>query len=170
MVYWCEKNIENKQNSIIDLGCGNGHLCLELCSLGFTNLIGVDYSQSAVSLALQIAKDKGGDCTTNIHYQTMDILDSHQCTSLLLKNHGGIDFALDKGTYDAISLATAKDYKVESDITPTTACSPADIYVQMVHSLLSPTQGTLLITSCNWTEEELKSRFSKCKFVVVSPC
>jgi SAM-dependent methyltransferase len=151
MVDWCQENIENKSSFIIDLGCGNGHLCLELQSSGFTNLMGVDYSSAAVSLAQQIAKEKQQTSQQDeehdsiIKYKTLDILDSSQC-SALLQEVSIIHYALDKGTYDAISLATAQDYSNNDIISGPT---PAEVYVESVHSLLAENEGILLITSCN---------------------
>ena len=54
------------------------------------------------------------------------------------------------GTFDAISLSeSADENKVK--------------YVESVNKMLD-SDGLLLITSCNWTESELKKHFSK-KFV-----
>lgn len=50
MVKWLEKNVE-PQAKIIDLGCGNGAMSVELFQSGFTDIDGVDYSAHAIDLA-----------------------------------------------------------------------------------------------------------------------
>ncbi|KAJ5989297.1 hypothetical protein N7481_004507 [Penicillium waksmanii] len=61
---------------------------------------------------------------------------------------GGFDIVLDKGTFDAISLAgDAKDTQV------------CERYPGIVRRLIR-TGGFLIVTSCNWTEEELVHWFT----------
>ena len=55
---------------------------------------------------------------------------------------------LDKGTYDAISLS------------PDNAKAKRLTYLQNIRKLL-PCGGHCLITSCNWTSEELMSHFTE---------
>ena len=57
MVRWLEKNVEDADSQIIDLGCGNGLMCLELHEAGFKNVCGVDYSANAIELAQKLAQD-----------------------------------------------------------------------------------------------------------------
>ena len=76
----------------------------------------------------------------------MDIL--HPEASLL--NGRTFNVCVDKGTYDAISLD------------PTEAGSKRKQYTQSVATLLSA-GGLFVITSCNWTEEELTSHFGQSK-------
>ena len=57
MVRWLEKNVEDADSQIIDLGCGNGLMCLELHEAGFKNVCGVDYSANAIELAKKLAQD-----------------------------------------------------------------------------------------------------------------
>lgn len=60
---------------------------------------------------------------------------------------GGFDIVLDKGTFDAISLA--------DDAKATRVCERyPDIARQLVRK-----GGFLIVTSCNWTEEELVKWF-----------
>ena len=58
MVRWLEKNVD-ADSQIIDLGCGNGLMCLELHEAGFKNVCGVDYSDHAIELAKKLAQDSG---------------------------------------------------------------------------------------------------------------
>ncbi|KAJ3291181.1 Methyltransferase-like protein 10 [Borealophlyctis nickersoniae] len=134
MVDWTVDNYPSKSSSIIDLGCGNGHLLLELASLGYTTLTGIDYSPAAITLASKIANEHSRD----ISYLTYDLL-SPPTSSI-----GPFDLALDKGTFDAISLA-------EPDAS---GKRPRYLYAESVVKLIKD-DGVLLITSCNWVESEL---------------
>lgn len=61
------------------------------------------------------------------------------------------DVVHDKGTYDAISLSAD-------------AKSNREIYIDKVYSMLA-VEGCFIITSCNWTEDELESQFKTHFFV-----
>ncbi|BFZ10353.1 hypothetical protein BsWGS_13392 [Bradybaena similaris] len=126
---------------ILDIGCGNGMLLLALRSEGFTDLTGVDYSEGAVSLSRSITQ-KGG--ITDIKFEVCDILLPASVADLCRCRH--FDVCLDKGTYDAISL---RDAESSGDRVK---------YSQNVQSLLSE-GGHLIITSCNWTKEQLELNF-----------
>ena len=78
--------------------------------------------------------------------QVCNILSQESVSALCLHGNSRFDLCLDKGTYDAISLRDASD--------------PTDrkMYATSVHSLLSD-QGRLVITSCNWTKEQLVLHF-----------
>nr|CAD7408503.1 unnamed protein product [Timema poppensis] len=131
-----------KDDAIIDLGCGNGMQLIELSREGFTNLTGVDYSETAIILAKAVA-DAQQNAT--VKYEVCDILaeDSENIYPLMPSCYAVV---LDKGTYDAISLhpENAKEKRVK--------------YVERVGRLLKQ-QGLLIITSCNWTEVEIISHF-----------
>ncbi|KAL1849120.1 hypothetical protein VTK73DRAFT_9966 [Phialemonium thermophilum] len=62
----------------------------------------------------------------------------------------GWDVVLDKGTFDAVSLSDERD--------PSTGCRVFEGYGARVLSLLRR-GGVFLVTSCNWTEEELRAWF-----------
>ena len=68
----------------------------------------------------------------------------------------GWDILLDKGTFDAISLSPPNP----SSSTPSATLreSPAECYKSKILPLVRP-GGRFLITSCNWTEEELRAWF-----------
>ena len=53
---------------------------------------------------------------------------------------------IDKGTYDAVSLH------------PDNSKERREEYIKQVFKILEP-RGFLIITSCNWTEDELKTQF-----------
>jgi len=109
---------------------------VELAKQGFANLTGVDYSQKAVDLSRMVLNDNN---LPNVKLEICDILNN------TLPN----DFKIvhDKGTYDAISLnpedPTAKRQK----------------YIENIYRILLP-EGYLVLTSCNWTKEELLKHFS----------
>lgn len=114
MVDWVEEHYgdEKETCAILDLGCGNGHLLLDLAELGFEDLTGIDYSPAAIELAKAVAEDKEVDHI--IKYEAVDFLAEKEtlewCTQQAVsatEGHGEpkkFMVMLDKGTYDAISL------------------------------------------------------------------
>uniref|UniRef100_T1GUJ9 Protein-lysine N-methyltransferase n=1 Tax=Megaselia scalaris TaxID=36166 RepID=T1GUJ9_MEGSC len=138
VISWILKQDDiDASHSVIDLGCGNGMLLLELGAEGFTKLLGVDYSPKAVELANNIAKDN----KVNIKYSVLDLLDTEAA-----QEFGEFDIVHDKGTYDAISL------------NPDCPKEKREAYIKSVNHLLKK-EGVFIITSCNWTEEELVAGF-----------
>jgi len=129
-------NLNKESDKIIDVGCGNAMTLVELAKKGFTNLIGVDYSEKAVDLARMVLDNND---LPNVRLEVCDILD----------NTLSHDFKLvhDKGTYDAISL------------NPENPTEKRQKYVENIHRILLP-GGYLVLTSCNWTKEELLKHFT----------
>lgn len=128
----------NEDSSIIDLGTGNGHLLFELNENGFSgNMLGVDYSEESVNFAKEIAQSK--DCSKKIVFEQADIFNENW-------NPGEFDIVLDKGTLDAIALSGLKVGDGSKSI--------VSVYNKVVEKLLKP-NGVFLITSCNFTEQEL---------------
>ena len=72
----------------------------------------------------------------------MDVLDKQQYPSMKF------DIAIDKGTYDAIGLC------------PIDSKTKRLLYKEFLRSILKDT-STFVITSCNWTKEELKTFFTQ---------
>lgn len=122
---------------VIDLGCGNGMLLVELAREGYTSLLGVDYSPKAVELAENIAKDQELD----IAYKVADLMNVESCKEL-----GVYGIVHDKGTYDAISLC------------PENPKEKRELYIESVRNMMDES-SLFIITSCNWTEEELITSF-----------
>ncbi|KAF2763911.1 S-adenosyl-L-methionine-dependent methyltransferase [Teratosphaeria nubilosa] len=127
----------------LDLGTGNGHLLFALReedddgnSWG-GEMIGVDYSETSIQLAKQIAAQKDAE---HIDFEQWDLL--AEPPGPWLKD--GFDVALDKGTFDAISLMSSS----------AEARHPCETYREKVVPLIKP-GGFLCITSCNWTKGEL---------------
>ena len=144
MIDWIvEKQDMDKEKRIIDLGCGNGHLIFDLYERHYRNIVGVDYSFSSIELCRSIQLQQHIP-ENEIQWYQLDVLQSVENLCLF-------DLVLDKGTFDAISLASRHGG---------TDSTPANRYVESVNKMLSE-KGILLITSCNWTEQELIVRFSK---------
>ncbi|KJE96692.1 hypothetical protein CAOG_06971 [Capsaspora owczarzaki ATCC 30864] len=165
-----------KHLSVVDIGCGNGVSLVELARVGFKSLLGIDYSEPAIELARKVAAADELD----IDYQVFDFINDDVSALQNDKNRFPFDLCIDKGTYDAISLAQ-------------NSASARAAYVRQVHALcsqavkprppsddddenadeeeedddddrrrkLSPrTTGLFIITSCNWTNDELKAAFA----------
>lgn len=128
MVDWVEENYDSIKEtcSVLDLGCGNGHLLLDLAELGFEDLTGIDYSPAAITLARTVAKDKELDHV--IRYEAVDFLAEEEtlawCTQQAAAGEGSdntnvqpkkFTVLLDKGTYDAISLHQKNKRDTASD-------------------------------------------------------
>lgn len=149
------------------------------------NMVGVDYSARSVELARELQRSRGHSAYRTdddsdedeseedeteqidadspepapIQFEEWDILGSKALlsesgvkTSPTTKDEtlswfpyeaGGFDIVLDKGTFDAISLA--------DDAKATRVC---ERYPDIVRRLVRR-GGFLIVTSCNWTEEEL---------------
>ncbi|CAH2064867.1 unnamed protein product, partial [Iphiclides podalirius] len=139
-----------KDAPVIDLGCGNGYTLSELAREGFTNLLGVDYCEEAIILAEKVTQKQ----FPMIRFQMFDIINDDV-------THLGDKFQLvhDKGTYDAISL------------NPENAKENRQKYIAQASEMLAG-NGLFVITSCNWTEDELLKHFSekmKMKCVIPTP-
>jgi SAM-dependent methyltransferase len=153
--------------SFLDLGMGNGHFLFRLREgeeeesdeeesgevagnrAWGGRMLGVDYSQRSVEFATRIAVDKGYDGNAQngreIEFKWWDIMSQ----SPTLLGTTGWDVVHDKGTFDAISLSDEKD---------TSGRRLCEGYKEKVLPLVKE-GGILLITSCNWTEEELNGWF-----------
>lgn len=128
----------SSESSIIDLGTGNGHLLFSLLDEGFKGkMVGVDYSEQSVEFANAISESEYKDYN-NISFSAKDIFDDSW-------NPEKFNIVLDKGTLDAIAL---------SGITFDDGKTAIDRYPGVIERLLGK-GGILLITSCNFTEDEL---------------
>ncbi|OCT69922.1 EEF1A lysine methyltransferase 2 [Xenopus laevis] len=137
VIRWLNAHKVPQTASILDIGTGNGMLLVELANSGYCNLTGIDYCSDAVQLAKSICEKEG--VSQNVHLQVTDFLEDFHPSKLF-------DICLDKGTFDAVSLD------------PTGATEKREQYVQSLSRALKP-QGLFIITSCNWTKEELLRQF-----------
>ena len=106
-------------------------------------MVGVDYSAQSVRLANEILAQK--DIASSVRFHEWDILSSAPGEWL----GAGFDVVLDKGTFDAICLSQ------ETDAQGRRICEG---YREKVEPLVK-SGGRFLITSCNWTADELRGWF-----------
>lgn len=116
-------------------------------------MVGVDYSAGSVEFCRRVAASRGvgvgvdeGEGAGNIEFSHWDILHSPPPASW---TQPGFDVVLDKGTFDAVSLSG------ETDELGRRACEG---YRERVEKLVRK-GGVVVVTSCNWTEEELVGWF-----------
>ncbi|XP_065577009.1 LOW QUALITY PROTEIN: EEF1A lysine methyltransferase 2-like [Artemia franciscana] len=138
IVKWCSSSESiDKKTPVLDVGSGNGLLALEISRKGFLNVLGIDYSETAVQLSREIAKESSSHVRLKF---------AIFCRNLAAFSKGSkFGLILDKGTYDAISLS---DNAVED----------RGKYVENIHSIMLP-NSFFLIATCNWTMEEIVQSF-----------
>ncbi|XP_036191502.1 EEF1A lysine methyltransferase 2 isoform X2 [Myotis myotis] len=136
LLRWMQRHKIPLDAAVLDIGTGNGVLLVELAKLGFSNITGIDYSPSAIQLSGSIIEKEG---LSNITLKVEDFLN-------LPTELSGFHVCIDKGTFDAISL------------NPDNAIEKRKQYVNSLSRVLK-VNGFFLITSCNWTKEELLNEF-----------
>lgn len=131
----------------LDLGTGNGHLLFALRDEAWMgDMVGVDYSPQSITLATSIRDAKQPPHSySDIAFHEWDILTQAPGAWLA----AGFDVVLDKGTFDAICLSQ------DTDAQGRRICEG---YREKVEPLVKK-GGRFLITSCNWTEAELRGWF-----------
>ncbi|OGM39825.1 S-adenosylmethionine-dependent methyltransferase [Aspergillus bombycis] len=176
----------NNHPSILDLGTGNGSMLALLRKRGGFRgvMVGVDYSARSVELARELQRLKmhsayltddedeectGGGAEGEIRFEEWDILHSAEEVTEQGKldwfpyGEGGFDIVLDKGTFDAVSLS---EEVVEGDAGASVAGRRkvqrrvCEMYPGVARRLVKK-GGFLVVTSCNWTEEELVMWFTR---------
>ncbi|KAF7508909.1 hypothetical protein GJ744_008618 [Endocarpon pusillum] len=145
----------NEAPSILDLGTGNGQTLFQLrLQGGFRGqMTGLDYSKASIQLAQELGKNQQ-DCQ-DIRFEVMDII-SDEPKEQEWWPEDGFDLVLDKGTFDAISLSEDVVESSTSNLSQTHQASVRlhTLYPSRALSMVKP-GGFLLVTSCNWTQEEL---------------
>lgn len=127
-------------------------------------MLGVDYSAASVALARKIAERKEVEAEVRqqedeeeeaeeeegerglargVEFRVWDILKDAELGEVF-------DVVLDKGTFDAVSL---------SDEMNKAGRRVCEGYRERVERLVKGPGGLLVVTSCNWTEEELRGWF-----------
>lgn len=135
--------------AILEIGSGNGLLLCELARKGYdqSQIVGVDYSSGSIALSQQVAR---GRAVGGITFHLCEFLTEDPPLLPGMRDaFNSWDVLLDKGTFDAISLA-------EKDAS---GVSPRDTYPKRVSRLLRPT-GFFLITckrSCQTSQALLDS-------------
>ena len=144
--------------SVLDLGAGNGSTLFQLrLDGGYRGpLIGVDYSPQSIDLARKVSEgysDERNDELRDIRFEAMDIIhdkpEDQAWWPVYQGEEVGFDLVLDKGTFDAISLSS--ETIPSTDGTERRLC---EVYPAKVVRMVKP-GGYLLVTSCNWTEDEV---------------
>ncbi|KAK8057737.1 Protein-lysine N-methyltransferase EFM4 [Apiospora saccharicola] len=175
-----QKSETKTTTSFLDLGTGNGDMLFGLRDAGWTGpMLGVDYSERSVEFARRIedARRKG---LTPRHTRDYDDDEQAQAQAQAQKEEPeaqpaaevaeeAIDFQIHDiltplattrrqipptaaaGTFDAISLSSETD--------PATGRRVSENYRARVLPLVRE-GGLFLVTSCNWTEDELDKWFA----------
>lgn len=144
--------LDHESTSFLDLGCGNGSLLFGLREAGWSGrALGVDYSEKSVALAKQIAGSEEQEGNAEVEFASWDVLQGAYEVVVSGAQKQGWDVVLDKGTFDAISLSEEKDAHGRR------ICEG---YKGRIMKLVRA-GGLFLVTSCNWTEEELEGWFGK---------
>lgn len=134
-----------RASSFLDLGTGNGHMLFTLRGeeewMG--KMVGVDYSLPSVELARRIAVQR--ELEEGVRFEEWDLLASGHGAAPAWIPEGGFNVVLDKGTFDAISLMPKE---------AATGRHPCETYRRVVVTLVRR-GGWVVVTSCNWTKEEL---------------
>ncbi|KAI6351228.1 hypothetical protein MCOR25_010070 [Pyricularia grisea] len=168
--------LDRDSTSFVDLGTGNGSMLHALRRAGWAGpCLGVDYSPAAVALAQKVAasttyseasddddeddeevqkeSNKREPSNNPISFAQWDVLDGPLDPDVAATpRRGSWDVVLDKGTFDAVCLS--------ADVDAATGRRRSEDYRARVLELLRPGDGgVFLVTSCNWTEEELRAWF-----------
>ncbi|EPS35675.1 hypothetical protein H072_10933 [Dactylellina haptotyla CBS 200.50] len=144
-------------STFLDVGTGNGHLLFSLLEDGDfegDGMVGVDYSEGSVELARNIAEQTPE--AAGVKFLRLDVIQDTPELAFFgerIAEEGGFDVILDKGTFDAISLS---DQLLEDG----TGRRIYEVYPEKVAKWVKPDSGILLVTSCNWTEEELVKKMT----------
>ena len=114
-------------------------------------LVGVDYSEASIDLCRQLAIQEGyplepSSNGRSLEFAIWDIMRTPPRQEWV----EGFDVVLDKGTFDAVSLSEEVDEQGKR------ICEG---YRERVEMLVKK-GGYVLVTSCNWTEEELAEWFT----------
>lgn len=155
IVDWVVKNVP-PQSVIIEFGSGNGHLLVSLAKQGsFARLVGIDYSEGAIELARACAQKEG--CAGAVQYVAGNLLNLE---GELLSSLPLVDLVIDKGTFDAICLSELSGPENNSDGPQRRINNLCVLFKTSLRLLLKPAEESrFLITSCNWTKEELLALF-----------
>lgn len=151
--------LDRETTTFLDLGTGNGEMLFLLRENGGFKgrVVGVDYSPASIHLCRQIAMKKGyalgPSLRGGMEFTQWDIMNMAPPPQWI----EGWDVVLDKGTFDAVSLSA------ETDGQGRRVCEG---YREKAEGLVKK-GGLLLVTSCNWTEEELKGWFGGRELEVV---
>jgi len=168
MRQWAHKHLPRSDEpiKILECGSGNGTLLLSFLTSPDTEpkrqqfiLTGIDYSAKASTLAAGVEAER----LKTLEIDAEDNDEIINDTPLANWREGDLlrdsideewDLVMDKGTFDALCLS---DEAVEEDEEKRL---PSLVYPERVSRLVKD-GGFFLITSCNFTEEEIKRRWTR---------
>uniref|UniRef100_A0A1I7Y742 Protein-lysine N-methyltransferase n=1 Tax=Steinernema glaseri TaxID=37863 RepID=A0A1I7Y742_9BILA len=140
----------DKDVAILDVGTGNGSMLRRLREKGFTKLTGIDYSEGAIELSKELAEQDDYDGDVEIEFLVTDLIKEESDEEL----RNRFDVILDKGTWDAISLAGDRNERLKnyrnSIVSFLRQNDMADIPLEPRY---------FVICSCNFTKDELIELF-----------
>jgi SAM-dependent methyltransferase len=170
---WAQKHLPPPPAAlrILECGCGNGTLLLSfLTSKPATSssdlpppqtlhLTGIDYSPLSLVLAKEVEEARREAITEEIDEEEdeeviNEVETDWRAADLLRHDFKGEewDLVMDKGTYDALCLSNEGVEEEGGRL-------PSKVYPEKVAKLVKG-GGFFLITSCNFTEEEIKARWT----------
>ena len=68
------ENIPSRAQTVLDIGCGPGHFCIELAKKNIPHIVGIDFSKEMIALAKINATSQ--NITNNIQFMVGDYLTS----------------------------------------------------------------------------------------------
>ncbi|KAL6713297.1 Protein-lysine N-methyltransferase efm4 [Lecanora helva] len=142
--------LSKTSTTFLDLGTGNGEMLFLLREAGWRGkMVGVDYSGGSVEFCRRRIGERvrvqGEEEGEEIVFEEWDIIQDEPRGEW----EGGFDVVLDKGTFDAVSLNEEVDARGRRVV---------EGYRERVERLVKR-GGVMVVTSCNWTEEELRGWF-----------
>lgn len=163
---WAAKHLPptspNERTRIMECGTGNGTLLLsfltspESTGIQRYHLTGTDYSSGSITLAKEVEGSHRQSLAEGDYDEEEEVINDVTTdwreVDLLRHDFDGEewDLVLDKGTFDALCLS---EETVNGKL-------PSQIYPEQVAKLVKE-GGYFLITSCNFTEEEIKARWTR---------
>lgn len=163
---WASKNLRptspNERTRILECGTGNGTLLLSFLTSPEQDgpqkyhLTGTDYSSGSITLSKEVEASHRQSLAEGDYDDEEEVINDvtteWRVVDLLRQDFEGEqwDLVLDKGTFDALCLS---EELVNGRL-------PSLVYPEQVAKLVKD-GGFFLITSCNFTEEEIKARWTK---------
>jgi SAM-dependent methyltransferase len=148
---------------ILECGSGNGTLLLSFltspASLGpqAFHLTGIDYSEGSTRLSrsIEVHRRQALPDVIDEEEEVINPVEVAWRVGDLLRDEieEEWDLVLDKGTFDALCLS-------QEVVEEKGGRLPSAVYPEQVAKLVKP-GGYFLITSCNFTEEEIKRRWTR---------
>lgn len=163
---WADKNLPRRTATsaplrVLECGSGNGTLLLSfLSSPGDEpqsfHLTGIDYSSGAAKLGASIEASRRESLADELD-EDEEVLNEATCEwrvgDLLRDDFPEMwDLVMDKGTFDALALS-------QEPVDESGGQLPSRVYPERIARLVKP-GGFFLITSCNFTEDEVKKRYT----------